>query len=312
MIKFSEFLIVEQALAEVLSKDADSSEWIADFVKSDNPKFKGKSKAERIKMALGAYYAKQRNEEVELDDEEAERKAKLKAALAATDHVAKGGMQKKGYTGSTYNPQKKVQKEELELDEALKPGDKVTYETSKYSKDNKGVVHSVDGEHVTIKGHDMLGKPHHIEIHQGFVKKIKESFELDEENLHRVIGQVYSDDDQKWYHQSYTTRAKSKEHAVQKAKEQFGKRGQKFRNVEHDAEMHESVELDEGQKVKTATGYVHKGSYGSDYDTDEEGTEKKKAAPEVKRSRGRPKKGSDETGEVKKYTFHDLLNRLSR
>ena len=203
-------------------------------------------------------------------------------------------------------------KEEFELDEAFKPGDKVTYETSKYSKDNKGVVHSVDGEHVTIKGHDMLGKPHHIEIHQGFVKKIKESFELDEENLHRVIGQVYSDDDQKWYHQSYTTRAKSKEHAVQKAKEQFGKRGQKFRNVEHDAEMHESVELDEGQTVKTSTGYVHKGSYGSEYDTDEEGNEKKKAAPEVKRSRGRPKKGADETGEVKKYTFHDLLNRLSR
>lgn len=73
----------------------------------------------------------------------------------------------------------------------------------------------------------------------------KEEVELDEENLHRVIGQVYSDDDQKWYRQSYTTRAKSREHAVQKAKEQFGKRGQKFKNVEHDAEIHEELELDE-------------------------------------------------------------------
>lgn len=70
----------------------------------------------------------------------------------------------------------------------------------------------------------------------------KEELELDEENLHRVIGQVYSDDDQKWYRQSYTTRAKSREHAVQKAKEQFGKRGQKFKNVEHDAEIHEELE----------------------------------------------------------------------
>lgn len=76
--------------------------------------------------------------------------------------------------------------------------------------------------------------------------------------------------------------------------------------------MKEEVELDEGQTVKTSTGYVHKGSYGSEYDTDEEGNEKKKTAPAVKRGRGRPKKGSDETGEVKKYTFHDLLNRLSR
>ena len=76
--------------------------------------------------------------------------------------------------------------------------------------------------------------------------------------------------------------------------------------------MKEEAELDEGQTVKTSTGYVHKGSYGSEYDTDEEGNEKKKTAPAVKRGRGRPKKGSDETGEVKKYTFHDLLNRLSR
>lgn len=30
--------------------------WIADFEKSDDPKFKGKSKEERKKMALGAYY----------------------------------------------------------------------------------------------------------------------------------------------------------------------------------------------------------------------------------------------------------------
>ena len=74
----------------------------------------------------------------------------------------------------------------------------------------------------------------------------------------------------------------------------------------------ETAELDEGQKVKTATGYIHKGSYGSEYDTDEDGSEKKKDEPEVKRGRGRPKKGSDESGNVKKYSFHSLLNRLSK
>lgn len=56
-------------LNEVLSKDATAGEWIADFVKSDDPKFKGKTKKERIKMALGAHYGAQRNESVELDEE---------------------------------------------------------------------------------------------------------------------------------------------------------------------------------------------------------------------------------------------------
>jgi hypothetical protein len=44
------------ALHEVLSKDAKAGDFISDFVHSTNPKFDGKSKKERINMALGAYY----------------------------------------------------------------------------------------------------------------------------------------------------------------------------------------------------------------------------------------------------------------
>lgn len=44
------------ALHEVLSKDAAAGDWIHDFVHSTNPKFDGKTKKERINMALGAYY----------------------------------------------------------------------------------------------------------------------------------------------------------------------------------------------------------------------------------------------------------------
>ena len=55
---------LDQQINEVLSKDASAGDWIHDFIHSDNPKFAGKSKKERQKMALGAYYAKQ-NEEVE-------------------------------------------------------------------------------------------------------------------------------------------------------------------------------------------------------------------------------------------------------
>ena len=55
-------------LQEVLGKDAKAGEWISDFVHSDNPKFAGKSKEKRKEMALAAFYAKQRNEEVELHE----------------------------------------------------------------------------------------------------------------------------------------------------------------------------------------------------------------------------------------------------
>ena len=54
-------------LDEVLSKDASAEEWIHDFVHSDAPQFQGKTKKERIKMALAAKYAKA-NEETELEE----------------------------------------------------------------------------------------------------------------------------------------------------------------------------------------------------------------------------------------------------
>ena len=59
---------LDEMINEVLSKDASAGDWIHDFIHSDNPKFAGKSKAERKKMALGAYYG-QHKEEVEQIDE---------------------------------------------------------------------------------------------------------------------------------------------------------------------------------------------------------------------------------------------------
>jgi hypothetical protein len=59
---------LDEMINEVLGKDATAGDWIHDFVHSDNPKFAGKSKAERKKMALGAYYGK-KNEEVETVEE---------------------------------------------------------------------------------------------------------------------------------------------------------------------------------------------------------------------------------------------------
>jgi len=89
---------VEQ-VDEVLTKKDPASKWIRDFIDSKNPKFAGKSKKERQRMALGAYYAKQRNESVEedlavpllggMDDESAEMaKAQLKALAAKANALA--------------------------------------------------------------------------------------------------------------------------------------------------------------------------------------------------------------------------------
>lgn len=82
---------VDAQINEVLSKDASAGDWIHDFVHSDNPKFAGKSKAKRKEMALAAYYAKQRNEEVEQIDElkqDTVKKYKEFSTLNAVGHAS--------------------------------------------------------------------------------------------------------------------------------------------------------------------------------------------------------------------------------
>ena len=51
-------------LAEVLNPNDEAGVWIHDFVHSKNPIFDGKSKKKRIEMALGAWYAAQKKEDV--------------------------------------------------------------------------------------------------------------------------------------------------------------------------------------------------------------------------------------------------------
>ena len=80
MTQFKEYLDEMQRLDELLSKDSPAAKWIHDFVGSDNPKFKGKSRKERIKMALGAYYAKQ-HESVEIVEDELDEAVKLNSKV---------------------------------------------------------------------------------------------------------------------------------------------------------------------------------------------------------------------------------------
>lgn len=67
----------------------------------------------------------------------------------------------------------------------------------------------------------------------------------------------------------------------------------------------DALKLDEAETIKKDGVTRHKGDYGTSYD----GDDNKKPAPTVKRGRGRPKKGSDETGEVKKFDFSALIQK---
>jgi hypothetical protein len=72
--------ISEEEITEALKASQPASEWIHDFVNSDDSKFKGKSKAERINMALGAYYAAQRSVKEGVEEPRAEGEKRFKAA----------------------------------------------------------------------------------------------------------------------------------------------------------------------------------------------------------------------------------------
>jgi hypothetical protein len=58
---------IDSLINEVLKASDDAGKWISDFIKSDDPRFKGDSKEQRKKRALAAYYAAQKKESVDYD-----------------------------------------------------------------------------------------------------------------------------------------------------------------------------------------------------------------------------------------------------
>lgn len=59
----------EETIEEKLDPSMGAGKYVTDFVKSKDPRFEGKTKKERIKMALGAYYGA-KNEAVEIEEAE--------------------------------------------------------------------------------------------------------------------------------------------------------------------------------------------------------------------------------------------------
>ena len=108
--------ILDEMINEVLSKDASAYDYIHDFVHSDNPKFAGKSKAERKKQALAAYYAKKNEEYVEEGMLKNAAKKAFKALTGGSDEDQRKDLQRK--MGVPQTGQKPV-KEEEQVDEVV-------------------------------------------------------------------------------------------------------------------------------------------------------------------------------------------------
>lgn len=67
---------------------------------------------------------------------------------------------------------------------------------------------------------------------------------------------------------------------------------QDLRSIENvtESKMDKKAKVAEGEKVKTKTGTIHKGTYGNEYDVGDDGSKKKPAAKSTTGQRGRPKK----------------------
>ena len=127
------------ALYEVMSKDAKAGDYISDFVHSTNPKFDGKSKKERINMALGAYYDTHKkkdgiSEEAEELDEKSEQ-AKQNKTMKNMMDASRGARYKLNNPVPDAEPEHKTaQAHNKAIGRALRNEDKMTTTKDKSGK----------------------------------------------------------------------------------------------------------------------------------------------------------------------------------
>jgi hypothetical protein len=205
--KTNEELDIE--LDEVLSKDATAGDFIHDFVNSDNPKFAGKTKEKRIQMALAAYYAKQKNEElspkqkaldknkngkIDGSDLAKLRGEELSAKQKALDKNNNGKIdgsdlahlrsKKKLPQGADFAAQRRKERmaSNGRMDEEVKVGDKVSFNHPMKAIPGKtmkkvGTVHKVEDDTIHIKVKDKYG----VITHKKTASELtKEEFDVEE------------------------------------------------------------------------------------------------------------------------------------
>lgn len=185
----------EKELVEKLTAADPAGTWIHDFVHSKNPKFAGKSKKERMRMALGASYAAKRNEEVELEEaiklgSKVMIHAPGKSYHGKTGHVGeiRNGAFKgapKTYTvdhdgGSIQLDKKniKLHKEDVDLDEAMDPKHIKVGDTVRHQGSKTKVTYDYNDGHVKIHAVDPNGVKNWKKVHKRDL--VKEDSDIDE------------------------------------------------------------------------------------------------------------------------------------
>ena len=143
--------IIDELINEVLSKDASAGDWIHDFVHSDNPKFAGKSKAERKKMALAAYYSK-KNEEVNEGLKSVAKKA-FKALTGGSDEDQRKDLQRKmGVPQTGQKPKTEEVKPPVHYGGKGTEGAKFDLYMQKRKQDNAKAAPKTQKEEVVMEG----------------------------------------------------------------------------------------------------------------------------------------------------------------
>lgn len=182
---------LEQELNEVLGKNANAGEWIHDFVHSDNPKFAGKSKEKRKQMALAAYYAKKRNEEVEHIKEEEHMDEALKGKQHKLDKNKNGKLDSQDF--------KLLRKEDAELEEGQSHQARVTMKhivnptpgEKKAAKDIKPGIAGFRDRVAMLKSAEARGalKKEEAELEEGMKAYVSSTPpKLGEKGSHDVVG----------------------------------------------------------------------------------------------------------------------------
>jgi hypothetical protein len=115
----------ESEVQEVITKKTPAGEIISDFQKSKNPKFKGKSKAKRKDMALGAYYG-MHPEKSKVKETAMTPKQKKFAALAKPTNKITYADKIAGARKNTGVKETKLTPKQMKIAKAAKPTNAIT------------------------------------------------------------------------------------------------------------------------------------------------------------------------------------------
>lgn len=269
----------EHELMEKLRASDPTGKWVSDFVHSDNPKFAGKSKKERIRMALGASYAaKRQNEDVEQVDEinlKPEHRAAIRKLRPSGEHSK---TMLKHDSGKQIHVTREGDKVHLVTHEiGAGTGKKTTvnyshFDEAAWGQDKMANLKAAHDRHSEKAiAANRAGDDQAVKVHQSKMNMIKnqmnrlrkEEVEQVHEAKHRVSVTVSEPDHamvskRKEQQQKFVRVSGEKEGAVARAQQHFKKQGYKIHGAEYVGGVNEDIEQVDELRTSTLLRYATK------------------------------------------------------